>query len=82
MLDNERRGENIPYDANNKFSDEKLDHGWYRFTTDLGRMPEYSMPYQNCGMYYPGYLSDGVNPTRDEGVVNRKVSAIEMRSGM
>ena len=72
-LKDEWRGENNPYNSANQHNDNvNVPHGWYRFTTELGRMPEYSLPFQSCGYYYPGYLSGGSHPTRQEGIVNRQ----------
>jgi len=72
-LDDDWRAEKNPYDANNKHDDTQLTPGnWYRFINYLGRMPEYSMAWQSCGHYYPGYLV-GTHPSRAEGVKNYKI---------
>lgn len=71
-LAEEWRGENYPYVSTDKHDDHNLGAGWYRFTSHLGRMPEYSSSSQMCGHYYPGYL-ENEHPIRNQGVTNNRV---------
>merc|ERR1719223_1669259 len=71
-LDDEWRGETVAYDSTTPHYDNKLVKGWYRFTSYLGRMPEYSVSSLSCGVHYPGYIDDK-HPSRHEGTVNTKV---------
>jgi len=74
-LDDDWRGENMPYDSTDKHDDNTLltAGNWYRFTNYLGRMPEVSMSAQrSCGTYYPGYLKNK-HPTRQDGIQNNQV---------
>ncbi|XP_078381480.1 uncharacterized protein LOC144664250 [Oculina patagonica] len=57
-----------------KGCDRTLDFSlWYRFTSAAGtRMPTSVVPSNRCGTEAPGWLS-GQHPTKEDGVVQRKV---------